>query len=113
MFDLDDVNESLGIEDLSRTKWMTTGELFEGALVRRKQVASMRVMTPGNPLTSYVDTERSSYLLELSPTAMVIEGVTRSSGFEYADTFVTRHRWEAYQPSPDSNGSVLRHSWYF
>ena len=68
---------------------------------------------PANPMSTTINNERNSYLLKRSDTALQIEDVNTGSGFKYADSCRQTIFWEVYQPTADSEKSVMRVSWRF
>lgn len=113
LYSFDDVGVATGVYYNSKTEWEETDQTFKGKEVLKTQVTEMKIELPPNPLASYIDNQRTSYLLEQSPTTMVIHSKDLGSGMMYADRYVTEMRWEAYQPTEDSQSCVIRHSFMF
>lgn len=106
MVDLGDILESIG-------KWKNYEKLHDEERVLKHRVITSIDKLPSNPLSTTVENTRNSYLLQKSDTELVVEDMNTGAGFKYADTALTRIRWEIYQPTASSQKSVLRVSWKF
>ena len=106
MVDLGDILESIG-------KWKNYDELHDEERVLKHRVITSIDKLPSNPLSTTVENTRNSYLLQKSDTELVVEDMNMGAGFKYANTALTRIRWEIYQPTASSQKSVLRVSWKF
>lgn len=56
----------------------------------------MRVHIDSNPFADYIDSVRTSYLLELTPTSLIIEVDNDGVDHIYSDRYISLWRWEVY-----------------
>lgn len=114
-YSLDNALLDLGEKFETIGKWSEgkPGEMHEGTqIILHRKVTSVSKL-PSNPMSSTVNDERNSYVLMQSDLGLQIEDVHTGSGFKYADTTRSTLLWEVYQPTADSEKSVLRVSWRF
>ena len=105
----------LGEKFESQPNWDDVEESSEidGESYFKHRVVKSKSKLPQNPVSSYIDNVRNSYLLTMTDTALVIQDVNTGSGFKFADSSMTKLRWEVYQPNANSTRCVLRNSWHF
>lgn len=112
-YNFDDAGDELGIEIMTRTEWLDTDDRVGKQVALKKELVKMRVHIDSNPFADYLDSVRTSHLLELTPTSLIIEVDNDGYDHIYSDRYVSKWRWEVYQPIADSEKSVLRQIFKF